>query len=44
MVHANPSPTGGVTQLDIRKEGYVAGLGPWRFSATSDVVNIVSYP
>lgn len=41
-VHANPSPTAGVYQLDIRKEGYVEGLGPWRFSATSDNFTIAS--
>jgi hypothetical protein len=38
IVHANPNPTGGVTELDIRKEGSVDGLGSWRISATSDVV------
>lgn len=41
-VHANPSPTSGVYQLDIRKEGYVEGLGPWRFSITSDAFTIAS--
>lgn len=41
-VHANPSPTGGAYQLDIRKEGYVEGLGLWRFSATSDAFSIAS--
>lgn len=41
-VHANPSPTGGAYQLDIRKEGYVDGLGLWRFSATSDAFSIAS--
>jgi hypothetical protein len=41
-VHANPSPTVGVYQLDIRKEGYVEGLGPWRFTATSDNFTIAS--
>ena len=40
LVHANPSPTGGVTQLDLRKEGRVDHLGPWRFTATSDVVSV----
>lgn len=39
IVHANPSPTGGVSVLDLRKEGFVDGLGPWRFSATADVVS-----
>lgn len=40
LVHANPSPSGDVTQLDLRKEGLVEGLGSWRFSASSDVVSI----
>jgi len=40
IIHANPSPSGGVTDLDLRKEGYVAGLGSWRFTATSDVVRL----
>ena len=39
ILHANPSPTGGVNQLDVRKEGYVDGLGSWRFSASADVVS-----
>lgn len=38
ILHANPSPTGGVNQLDVRKEGFVDGLGSWRFSASADVV------
>ncbi|BEJ15975.1 hypothetical protein CspHIS471_0505800 [Cutaneotrichosporon sp. HIS471] len=41
-VHANPAPTGGAYQLDIRKEGYVEGLGLWRFSVTSDAFSIAS--
>ncbi len=41
-VHANPAPSGGAYQLDIRKEGYVEGLGLWRFSATSDAFSIAS--
>jgi len=41
IVHANPNPNGGVTELDIRKEGSVDGLGGWRISATSDVVRFV---
>ncbi|ORY35614.1 hypothetical protein BCR39DRAFT_511144 [Naematelia encephala] len=40
IVHANPGPTGGVSQLDIRKEGFVAGLGSWRFTASADVFSI----
>lgn len=42
IVHANPSPTGGVNQLDLRKEGFVDGLGSWRFAASADVVSIAS--
>ncbi|WWC71630.1 uncharacterized protein I206_105588 [Kwoniella pini CBS 10737] len=42
IVHANPSRTGGVTQLDIRKEGFVDGLGIWRFTANADVFSISS--
>jgi hypothetical protein len=38
LVHANPSPTGGISQLDLRKEGYVDGIGTWRFSASAEVV------
>lgn len=38
LVHANPSPTGDVTRLDLRKEGFVDGLSSWRFTAISDVV------
>jgi len=38
LIHANPSTYGGVSQLDLRKEGFVAGLNSWRFSAISDVV------
>ncbi|KLT41852.1 hypothetical protein CC85DRAFT_292445 [Cutaneotrichosporon oleaginosum] len=41
-VHANPAPSGGAYQLDIRKEGYVEGLGLWRFSATSDAFSVAS--
>jgi hypothetical protein len=39
LVYANPNPSGGVTHLEIRKEGAVEGLGPWRLSLTSDVVS-----
>lgn len=38
LVHANPSPTGDVSRLDLRKEGFVQGLNSWRFTATSEVV------
>lgn len=41
-VHANPAPSGGAYQLDLRKEGYVEGLGPWRMSASSDAFSIAS--
>lgn len=41
-VHANPSGSNGVQQLDLRKEGYVEGLGPWRFLATSEAMSIAS--
>lgn len=41
-VHANPAPSGGAYQLDLRKEGYVDGLGPWRLSASSDAFSIAS--
>lgn len=40
IVHANPNPTGGVTQLDVRKAGAAEGLGPWRFAFSSDVVSL----
>jgi hypothetical protein len=40
LVHANPSPTGGISQLDIRKEGLVEGIGSWRFSASAEVVSM----
>lgn len=39
IIHANPDPLGGVCQLDVRKEGMVAGIGSWRFTASSDVVS-----
>ena len=38
LVHANPSPMGGISQLDLRKEGFVQGIGSWRFSAIAEVV------
>jgi hypothetical protein len=43
LVHANPSPTGGISQLDLRKEGYVDGIGTWRFSASAEVVSPINY-
>jgi len=39
LVHANPSPMGGISQLDLRKEGFVQGIGSWRFSAVAEVVS-----
>ncbi|WWD19019.1 hypothetical protein CI109_103476 [Kwoniella shandongensis] len=42
IVHAVPSSSGGVSTLDLRKEGFVNGIGTWRFSATSDVFGISS--
>jgi hypothetical protein len=38
IIHANPSVTGGVSTLDVRKEGFVAGLNSWRLSVTSEAV------
>lgn len=32
--------TGGVSQLDVRKEGSVDGLGSWKFSAAAEVVSL----
>ncbi|WVQ99930.1 hypothetical protein IAU59_007073 [Kwoniella sp. CBS 9459] len=40
VVHANPSRSGGVTQLELRKEGFVDGLGSWKFTATAEVFSI----
>ncbi|OCF42751.1 hypothetical protein I317_03482 [Kwoniella heveanensis CBS 569] len=42
VVHANPSRSGGVTQLELRKEGFVDGLGSWKFTATAEVFSISS--
>ncbi|WVW85676.1 hypothetical protein I302_107714 [Kwoniella bestiolae CBS 10118] len=42
IVHANPSRSGGVNTLEIRKEGFVDGIGTWRFSANADVFSISS--
>ena len=39
VVHANIGPAGGVSTLDLRKEGFVEGLGSWRFSLSSDSVS-----
>ncbi|WVQ68116.1 uncharacterized protein L199_006322 [Kwoniella botswanensis] len=42
IIHANPSRSGGVNTLEIRKEGFVDGIGTWRFSANADVFSISS--
>ena len=42
VVHANIGPAGGVSTLDVRKEGFVDGLGSWRFSVSSDSVSLLS--
>lgn len=34
--------TGGVSQLDVRKEGSVDGLGSWKFSAAAEVFSVSS--
>jgi hypothetical protein len=40
VVHAIPdSSSDGSVKLDVRKEGWVAGLNSWRFSAVSDAVS-----
>jgi hypothetical protein len=38
MVVYNPSPTGGVNELQERANGYVEGLGVWELEMVSDVV------
>jgi hypothetical protein len=43
LVHANPSPMGGISQLDLRKEGFVQGIGSWRFSAVAEVVSLITH-
>jgi len=43
LVHANPSPMGGISQLDLRKEGFVQGIGSWRFSAVAEVVRFIHF-
>ncbi|AFR95678.2 hypothetical protein C343_03784 [Cryptococcus neoformans C23] len=42
LVHAVSPVTGGVTSLDLRKEGFVDGLGSWTLSASADVFSIAS--
>ncbi|WVN90233.1 uncharacterized protein L203_105469 [Cryptococcus depauperatus CBS 7841] len=42
LVHAIPPSTGGVGLLDIRKEGFVEGIGSWKFTASGDVFCISS--
>ncbi|ORX38571.1 hypothetical protein BD324DRAFT_577633 [Kockovaella imperatae] len=39
-VHANPNNVDGVTVLDVRKEGFVHGLGSWRIGITSDSFSV----
>lgn len=41
LVHAVSPVTGGVTSLDLRKEGFVDGLGSWTLSASADVVHFL---
>lgn len=41
LVHAVSPVTGGVTSLDLRKEGFVDGLGSWTLSASADVVRFL---
>lgn len=43
LVHAVSPVTGGVTPLDLRKNGFVDGLGTWIFSASADVVRFTSH-
>lgn len=43
LVHAVSPVTGGVTLLDLRKNGFVDGLGTWIFSASADVVRFTSH-
>ena len=40
IVYANPSPSGGVVTLDLRKDGFVDGLGSWRITASADCVSV----
>ncbi|ADV22616.1 hypothetical protein I315_05848 [Cryptococcus gattii Ru294] len=42
LVHAVSPVTGGVIPLDLRKDGFVDGLGTWIFSASADVFSISS--
>ncbi|KAE8542611.1 hypothetical protein D1P53_001392 [Cryptococcus gattii VGV] len=42
LVHAVSPVTGGVIPLDLRKNGFVDGLGTWTFSASADVFSISS--
>lgn len=39
LVHAVDPLTGGEIPLDIRKEGFVEGLGSWRFTADAEAVS-----
>ncbi|KGB79453.2 hypothetical protein CNBG_5291 [Cryptococcus deuterogattii R265] len=42
LVHAVDPLTGGEIPLDIRKEGFVEGLGSWRFTANAEALSISS--
>ncbi|WWC90764.1 uncharacterized protein L201_005701 [Kwoniella dendrophila CBS 6074] len=42
IVQVNPSQTGDVIQLDIKKDGIVDGLGSFRYNVTSDVFTVSS--
>ncbi|OWZ42130.1 hypothetical protein C356_03575 [Cryptococcus neoformans c45] len=42
LVHAVDPLTGGEIPLDVRKEGFVEGLGSWRFSANAEALSISS--
>lgn len=41
-IYAVSPSTGGVSQLDVRKEGSVDGLMSWKFNATAEVVSLQS--
>lgn len=41
-IYAVSPSTGGVSQLDVRKEGSVDGLRSWKFNATAEVVSLQS--
>ncbi|EAL23539.1 hypothetical protein CNBA1860 [Cryptococcus deneoformans B-3501A] len=41
-IYAVSPSTGGVCQLDVRKEGSVDGLGSWKFNAAAEVFSVSS--